>query len=689
MVRRFACLALFAAAFACSSDDESNVDPNANPDGGPNGGQDGAVGDGGTDDTDSGTPVISETHPRILLTDAALRTALEARLSGSPSGTRFGTLVDGVVGGGSSYAFEPWYAALVGVLRSSKAHTAYAIAKTDELVKSEETRIAAGQTPEVAGDSYLEVGDRIGNLAIVYDWCFADLTPDQRTRWLAYANQAVWNVWHHETAKWGTRTVPWSGWSVDNPSNNYFYSFLRATMLLGLASHGEDPQAQTWIDTFRQEKLEKQLFPTFTNDLQGGGSREGTGYGTALKNLFQLYWWWERSTTERVAIRTPHTLASIPHLMHAIVPTLDRLAPTGDHSRDSSAELFDYHREYLIANMAIFPNERLSRVAKSLLDQSPLPRMTQAFLFVSDFLYDPTPITAEPLTNLATAYWGSGTGQLAMRSAWTKTATYANFICGPYTESHAHKDQGSFVLHRGSWLAYDQNISTTSGIEQDEAMHNLVRIRSNGTAVHQIEGAPRCEMTGLVDQASFTYGAARITPVYKNAPSVQKVERDFLFVKPDTFVVFDRVDTTSGAERIWTLNVPGTPTANGDLLSFVAGANRIDVRRLSPTGVTSNVVAWSSAGMGNGSRVDATHATGTSSRFLHVVGTNGSAPTATRSDEAGTIGAQIGLADGRSVLVRFSDAGTGGTLEIKRADSSVEWSGALPTTVTAPPLFAN
>ena len=104
--------------------------------------------------------------------------------------------------------------------------------------------IAANQRATVAGDSYLEVGPMVGSVALVYDWTYSLLTPTQRTRWITYANQAVWNVWNYQQAKWGNTTYAWSGWSIDNPSNNYYYSFLKATMLLGLASQGDNSQAQ-------------------------------------------------------------------------------------------------------------------------------------------------------------------------------------------------------------------------------------------------------------------------------------------------------------------------------------------------------------------------------------------------------------------------------------------------------------
>ena len=47
------------------------------------------------------------------------------------------------------------------------------------------------------------------------------------------------------------------------------------------------------------------------------------------------------------------------------------------------------------------------------------------------------------------------------------------------------------------------------------------------------------------------------------------------------------------------------------------------------------------------------------------------------------------MSDGRTATVRFSTAGTGGTLEIRDAAGTVLTTGALPTTVQAPALFVN
>ena len=631
------------------------------------------------------TPTYPTTHPRILLSDTPTKTCYQQLLAAQvDSATRFKAYVDGQMAGGNYYAFEAWHAALMYQLTGNVAYATYAIDWVDDFVLEEEALINAGQRAIVAGDSYLYVGDLVGDVMLVYDWTYDRLTSTQRTRWINYSNQAVWNVWHHTQAQWGGVSYPWSGWSVDNPANNYYYSFLRATMLAGLATRGESAQAQTWLDTFRTTKLENQLFPTFNSDLAGGGSREGTGYGVSLRGLFRLYDWWERSTGERIADKTPHTLASTAFMLHSIVPTLDRLAPTGDHARESTAALFDYHREELLELMTLYPDERISGAADTALRVSSVPEMANRFMFVADFLYNPPALTPEPLDALSTAYWAPGTGQFAMRSDWSTGAAYSNFICGPLTESHAHRDQGSFVLYRGSWLAYDSNIASHSGIEQDEDRHNLVRITQNGSPITQVYDRS-CQMAALANTPNFTYASAQVTPMYAGKAQVTKIEREFLFLKPGAFVVFDRVVTTgSGISRIWTLNTPAAPTITGDRITYVAGANRLDVYRLAPTGLIATT-----ATVDGGTRIDVADSAGTQSLFLHVLDTNGSVTAAVRSDAAGQTGVQITFADGRTALVRFSNTSLGGTLDLRAPGGGVLYNTALPTTVTAPGVFAN
>lgn len=632
---------------------------------------------------------LASSAPRILLNDSSVLTTLQNALNTSSTpATRFRDMVLGEIASpGSRYGFQAYFAALMYRLTGTASYGNYAVTKAMDFLADEEALINAGQRPTIAGDSYLEVGPFLGDLMLTYDWCYDLMDSSQRTRIINYANQTLFNVWNPDDATWGGVSYPWSGWSIDNPANNYYYSFLEATMLTGLATYGTNAQATAWLEKFYTDKIVGQLTPYFNAYLQGGGSREGTGYGTAMKNLFRLYVYWEKSTGVDIADLSTHAIRSSVWETHAIVPTLDFLSPSGDHARDSTAALYDYHREYLMALTYLYPTDQAARVGKTLLANSSVTEMAQSMNYWADFLYDLPSVTGLPLSTLNTSYYDDDTGNLFTRSSWSTNATYLHQIAGPYSESHAHRDQGSFVLWRGDWLFDDQNLRSQSGIEQDEPYHNLVRFMSGGNAVTMVEGAAETTVTALADNTNFTYSLVNTLPPYNGKSEVVKSQRELLFLKPGTVVVFDRaVSNSASVSRVFGLNMSTAPTINGSQLSLVKGSNRADVYRIAPAGV-----AWTTsnygAGFSGGVRADASHSTGTESLFLHVIGTNSDVASVTSSDAAGQTGVAITFTDGRTATVRFSNSSTGGTLDFRTSGGAVLYNAALPTTVTTPAIY--
>ena len=597
-------------------------------------------------------------HPRILLSD---RSDVRARLTstlGSGPGARFRDMVDRELDSpGTIYAFRQSDAALVGVLTGDARYCTHAVAQTDALVAAEEARIAGGERAAVAGDSYLEVGDYIGDLSLVYDRCFASLTAEQRTRWVAYANQAVWNVWHPDDAVWNGQAFPWSGWSVNNPSNNYYYSFLEATMLLGLATDGENDMADDWLGQFRTTKIENELAPTFERDLVGGGSREGTGYGTAMGRLFGLYDLWEESTGENIADLTSHTRDSIPYLMHATTPTLDRLAPTGDHARDSSAALFDYHRRYLLTLIDLYPTDPMSASAVTYLEQCSVPEMVQPFQYLYDFVYAPT-VTGAPLERLGTVYHGVGTGHVFVRSAWTEDASYLALVAGPYTESHAHQDQGSFVLFAGEWLAFDENVLSHSGLVQGVEAHNLVRLVRGGDALPMREGTTSMLRAVETDGELF-YLSADTAPAYED-DTVTQVLRRLVFVRPGVVVIDDRISTSDAStQAIFGLNTPLDPTIAGAGAQMVGSHGRLDAFFVLGAG-TPTETSWGTIDPveypGGGFRLDVPASAAGDAHFVTVLGIDGAVAAASATSAGGTTTVTI-TTGAVPLTVAFPDAG--------------------------------
>ena len=160
------------------------------PDGGSNGGSDGSGSGGSGSDgsgggsgsgssyTDNTPPTYPTQHPRIYI--AATKARLQAALAANrPSATRFKGIVDNWVNGTDYWGFGTWNAALMGQLTGQAKYCTKAIATVDAQVSAAEAAIGAGQPPAVAGDSYLDVGEMIGDVALVYDWCFDSVSASQ------------------------------------------------------------------------------------------------------------------------------------------------------------------------------------------------------------------------------------------------------------------------------------------------------------------------------------------------------------------------------------------------------------------------------------------------------------------------------------------------------------------------------
>ncbi len=664
----------------------------------------------------SSVAVIPESRPKLLLANAELKACLQEKYTrGAPEAMRLKEVVDSALGGAKPYNFSPWFAALVFQMSGDVRYRDLAVRLMDEIVISEEARIAAGNFPAVHGNSYLEVGWYLGNLSRVYDWAYDGLSAGQKARWIAYGNQAMWNIWKAPgnavsgmDGLWNGRVHHWNGWATDNPANNYYGHFINAGMQLGLATHGDNPQAAEWLDIFRNQKIERELMPTLNARVVGGGSAEGTGYGVSNRNLWTVYDTWERSTGERIADKTPHTLASIAQEVHATLPTLDRRVVVGDSARDVSGALFDYNRDYLLELIALYPKDRLAGVARNVVTHSSVPRMRHDYDHYADLLFALPKEQVTPEVNrsvLSTTYWGEGAGNFMMRSDWATDAAYGHFMCGKYDESHAHPDQGSFMLFKNDWLAHDSIQRSLSGVEQVMSMHNLVRLNMpDGAEVEMRPNTIPCRVMALADNPRFTYMAADLTPVYswrhgdfaryqnKHNDRVKKVQREFLFIRPSTFVVMDRMETTVPTKQSWLLNTPVIPVAGAGEVTVNNGGNTLRAITLAPANAQADVVTntfWNADRSVSRDwwRAEVSQ-TGTSNVFLHVMDLNGSVLSATRADAEGQVGARIQLSDGRVATARFATGALGGSLEVTGANGEVQTSGALPATIAPPPVYA-
>lgn len=487
---------------------------------------------------------------------------------------RFVAWVDQALDGTPPYGFTATDAVTVYRVTGQSAYAQLAIATVEAQVSEAEGFIAIGQVPPIAGDQYLESGPWIHDVALVYAWCYPVLTAQQRSRWAAYAEQTVWNLWHHGQASWGGVAHPWPGWGVDDPGNNYHFSFLEATMFWGLASDGP-----TWLALLEDEKLP--ALTAYWAQLSGGGSREGTGYGLALMRLFELYRLWRDSTGVDLGVSSSHLADTIDYWIHATVPTLDRYAPIGDLARESYPWLYDYHRRLVLEARAMAVAPAVRERASWWLHHIAIDEMTSGFNLRHDLL--PAGVTETAPTALV--HHAVGAGHLFARTGWGSDATWMSFVAGRYDQSHAHQDQGSFNLFHGDFLAVSEYVFSHSGIEQGTEQHNLVRFDRAGVPITQLPGTT--SSLAVQAGASWTRLVADLTAAYGAGRGVNLWQRT-VELSGTGLLLDDRFVVDPDVEAVFQLNLPVEPTISGGVVT-VPGFRLVP---LLPRGATATVVSW-------------------------------------------------------------------------------------------------
>ena len=585
----------------------AGVTPVSTPEPGP-----GNPGNPGTPDTPDTPPVTGGTaYPGYTYTLPEQRPFISmaqyaAPSQSSPAFQRLQGQVDDVVATTANLPSNATYAQLVAAINAN--HWGYsatdsvvmhqltgdakyiqqAVRMADLFVASEEAKIAVGALPVVAGDHYLEAGYYLEQVALAYDHGYELIPAARRTAWQNYMNRAISNIWSPDSASWGGRAASWDGWSINDPGNNYYYSFLKATMLWSLASRSSE-----WMSFLQQQKF-TQLVP-FLSILNGGGSREGTGYGTALGSMFENYLYWKGSTGEDLSALSSHARDTVDYWIHATVPTMDYFAAIGDQARSSLPLVFDYQRKLVLEGMALTPSSDAAKRGAWWLKRAKLTDGGNGYVvdrmrYNYDYRYDLLARPDEEQAPTALSYDASGAGALFARSDWSENASWLSFIAGVYDQSHAHQEQGSFSLYRNGWLAVTPNIYSHSGLHQEVSAHSVVRFENNGAPISQNLSASTRTVNDAGDVLTVS---ANLTPAYSShSQQVQSWTRKLEYQRSQHAVtVHDQCQVAASVRPIWQLQLANRPVVQGDG-SIVAG--KLVIRPVIPAAPAVKIVDMTS-----------------------------------------------------------------------------------------------
>ena len=155
---------------------------------------------------------------------------------------------------------DPWGNALSYQLSGNLTHAQRAV---DMLMAF---RVPAGQLTGVASDVY-RWDDWV---PVVYDWCHDRMTPAQRAEFTARYNGYTTTLLAKD----------WGGPGMVN--SNYYWGYWRNELNWGIASYGENPLADGYLQDALVTRWQNDFVPWAAGPGAGGVQAEGSDYGKVM-----------------------------------------------------------------------------------------------------------------------------------------------------------------------------------------------------------------------------------------------------------------------------------------------------------------------------------------------------------------------------------------------------------------------
>jgi hypothetical protein len=662
---------------------------------------------------------VSSARPRVLLTPSGVSTLRNRCVNDAAYRSVYLSLKNRVDSWTSPttnrYVIGQQLQAVVLVALVENYNSAY-ITKVDQWIRNAfETQGIVGLAQSGDGGAIWGSSDTILGVAIALDWLYPALGATTRSRYALHLRDFQDAVIAQQGGM--TRDASRSDYS------NQFYYFDGMLAVSGLALYGEgvaDGSAVTYLNTF-DGYLRTNMLPVVNQvGAANGGWHEGLGYvNRGMTTFVTELEAWRTGTGEDVFPQASGLRTLSNWILHStqpdgVVANIGDVSawPTGwgQDTGKRSALLAARYRDGIAQYLA----NRVNVTAE----------WPYAFFYL---LWHDSTVPEVNRSLLPTDQYFGGVGWVSMRSGWNNSDVFALFTSGNYYFGHQHYDQNSFQIFRSAPLAIDNGIYNVGSPSYKTAtrFHNTILIGDPGSstddgAAGQIGASPqrflanpesttsnkgdivRYETTPhyvlVVGDASRAYSSARLSGYI----------RKFLYVKPDYFLVVDRVTLPNATYPIrWMLQSDTQPTVAGRDVTVTNGSGVLQMRTLLPTDAALSTVSLFSgiAAYGGGNyRTDVIPGSRrTQETFVHVLRAT-AAPASTSSDgvlvrssSGRLVGAQFGghvalVADGGAVTTAesYTVAGSAETThtiaDLMPATSySVARNGTLVTSVSSSP----
>jgi hypothetical protein len=390
---------------------------------------------------------------------------------------------------------------------------------------------------------------------VVYDWCYDQMTPAERTTVVGLYNTYWSNVNQQD----------WGGIGMEG--NNYYWGNIRNSLEWGIASFGENTQAQSFLDHALITRWQNSFVPyASTGNGKGGALGEGPQYGCTMLAYPIIPFITTELLGRQIFRESNFFQEALACLIYSTTPSplINGTARYYDFFPYNEVEVEDmlHTRNYFGDFFTTFANHW---------ESIPLGQYARRWVNLTNpatsrFVQCVNQTGRErSFGGLPFDYYAPGLGNLYIRTSWDTSATACMIqMRNADNVGHSHRDWSGFQLFRkGRYLTretsgYAQSLTGVNGGNVDTEApdaHNSLFVGVAGNMKSLIGGWQTAPATvkRLESREHYTYAAVDLSTCYQSAEKpelgnnyVTKVVREYLFVRPlEALVVFDRILASS------------------------------------------------------------------------------------------------------------------------------------------------
>ena len=523
-----------------------------------------------------GQYTVKTSHPRILL-DATIIPKLQSRAAANTiEYQQLMTRISAISGYNAQYIMTnvyggEQYAFMYALSFYANGNTAH---RDSSISIFKEYFYKYTKDSSMYFDSGYESRSTMVEIAMLYDWLYNYMSPTFRNDVRA-------------------RLILWADWILTKPNiygiwtgpyyyegNNYTMGHFVGITSVGFSIHSEDNvNGNKFIS--KADSIRPFLMNYTNTRLKGGDANEGWGYGAGYAvNYFKALAIFKTATTngQNFFLTTTYDEDAAKFLPFATLPNLTHMLAEGDWARESSGELWEFHRQAadLISS---YSDDAIAQQTCLFWANETVPFNKFAvtayrwfpFLFSNKEI---TPLDYRTQTSFQTNYIYTdtiGTDQFIRRKGWTSNSQWVSYRAGGRYGDHAHNGSGHFSIYDNGWLLIDKNIYTSSGIEGMDSMHNCIHFhKMNNFEMYPFQ-EPIEHSAGVRRDLNqeYSYLWTNSAPIYKARSAVfncvVKNERQFMYIPGiDKIAIFDITKTNNTSKNWFGLNFNGTPALNTD-----------------------------------------------------------------------------------------------------------------------------